>query len=62
VLLGGTILGGGRGGLVGTIAGVLVLVLVGNVFNQLGLRVWHQQVAKGLIIVLAVAIYRLRNR
>jgi ABC-type sugar transport system ATPase subunit/ribose/xylose/arabinose/galactoside ABC-type transport system permease subunit len=62
VLLGGTILGGGRGGLVGTIAGVLVLVLVGNVFNQLGLRVWHQQVAKGLIIVLAVAIYRLRDR
>ena len=62
VLLGGTVLGGGRGGLVGTIAGVLVLVLVGNVFNQLGLRVWHQQVAKGLIIVLAVAIYRQRNK
>lgn len=61
VLLGGTLLGGGRGGLVGTIAGVLVLVLVGNVFNQLDLRVWHQQFAKGLIIILAVAIYRQRR-
>jgi rhamnose transport system ATP-binding protein len=58
VLLGGTALGGGRGGLVSTIIGVLVLVLVGNVFNQLGLRFWHQQVAKGLIIILAVVIYR----
>jgi ribose transport system ATP-binding protein len=61
VLLGGTVLGGGRGGLYGTIAGVLVLVLLGNVFNQLGLRFWHQEVAKGLIIVLAVVVYKLRN-
>jgi ribose transport system permease protein len=61
VLLGGTVLGGGRGSLAGTIAGVLVLVLLGNVFNQLGLRAWHQQIAKGLIIILAVAIYRARR-
>ena len=62
VLLGGTVLGGGRGSLMGTIAGVIVLVLVGNVFNQLGLRIWHQQVAKGIIIILAVALYRLREQ
>ncbi|OGO28006.1 MAG: hypothetical protein A2Z16_06530, partial [Chloroflexi bacterium RBG_16_54_18] len=61
VLLGGTVLGGGRGGLVGTLAGVLVLVLLGNVFNQLGLRFWHQQIAKGIIIILAVVIYKVRS-
>ncbi len=61
VLLGGTILGGGRGGLIGTIAGVLVLVLLNNVFNQLGLNVWYQQIAKGIIIVLAVTIYRRKS-
>lgn len=61
VLLGGTVLGGGRGGLVGTLAGVLVLVLLGNVFNQLGLRFWHQQIAKGIIIILAVVIYKGRS-
>lgn len=58
VLLGGTVLGGGRGGLLGTIVGVLVLVLLSNVFNQLGLHIWYQQIAKGFIIVLAVAVYR----
>lgn len=62
VLLGGSILGGGIGGLGGTITGVLVLGLVGNVFNQLGLRIWHQQVAKGLIIILAVVMYRQRQK
>ncbi len=58
VLLGGTVLGGGRGGLLGTIVGVLVLALLSNVFNQLGLHIWYQQIAKGFIIVLAVALYR----
>jgi ribose transport system permease protein len=57
VLLGGTILGGGRGGLVGTAAGVLVLVVLSNVFNQLGINTWYQQIAKGLVIILAVLIY-----
>lgn len=57
VLLGGTILGGGRGGLYGTTAGVFVLVVLSNVFNQLGIHTWYQQIAKGLIIILAVTIY-----
>jgi len=38
-----------------------VLVLLGNVFNQLGLRFWHQQIAKGIIIILAVVIYKVRS-
>jgi ribose transport system permease protein len=57
VLLGGTILGGGQGGLVGTAGGVLVLVILSNVFNQLGINTWYQQIAKGLVIILAVLIY-----
>jgi len=61
VLLGGTILGGGRGGLVGTMGGVLVFVVLSNVFNQLGLHTWYQQIAQGLIIVIAVSIYRQRS-
>jgi ABC-type sugar transport system ATPase subunit/ribose/xylose/arabinose/galactoside ABC-type transport system permease subunit len=57
VLLGGTVLGGGRGGLIGTIPAVLVLATLNNVFNQLAIDTWYQQIAKGGMIVLAVSIY-----
>ncbi len=57
VLLGGTVLGGGRGGILGTIPAVLVLATLNNVFNQLAIDTWYQQIAKGGIIVLAVTIY-----
>jgi ABC-type sugar transport system ATPase subunit/ribose/xylose/arabinose/galactoside ABC-type transport system permease subunit len=57
VLLGGTVLGGGRGGLIGTIPAVLVLATLNNVFNQLGIDTWYQQIAKGGMIVLAVTTY-----
>jgi len=61
VLLGGTVLGGGRGGMAGTIPGVLVLVILNNVFNQLAVDTWYQQIAKGGIIVLAVTVYRQKD-
>jgi len=61
VLLGGTVLGGGRGGMAGTIPGVLVLATLSNVFNQLGVDTWYQQIAKGAIIVLAVTVYRRKD-
>jgi ribose/xylose/arabinose/galactoside ABC-type transport system permease subunit len=58
VALGGTSLLGGRGGLMGTLAGVLILAFVGNIFNLLSLDVWYQQLIKGLIILVAVSIYK----
>lgn len=61
VLLGGTVLGGGRGGLLGTVAGVLVLVVLSNVFNQVGINVYFQQITKGLIIIIAVTLFHKRD-
>jgi ribose transport system permease protein len=58
VVLGGTSLFGGRGSLVGTVGGVLLLALVNNVLNLLGVSVWFQGLIKGLIILLAVAAYK----
>jgi ribose transport system permease protein len=58
VALGGTSLLGGRGGLMGTLAGVLILAFVNNIFNLLSLDVWYQQLIRGLIILAAVAIYK----
>jgi ribose/xylose/arabinose/galactoside ABC-type transport system permease subunit len=62
VLLGGTTFQGGRGGIVGTLAGVLILVVAFNLVNILGLNFNLQLVAKGVIIIAAAALYRLLNR
>ncbi len=54
VVIGGTSLMGGRGSVIGTVAGVLLLAMVANLLNLLGVSPFNQQVAKGAIIILAV--------
>jgi ribose transport system permease protein len=62
VVLGGTALSGGRGGVLGTIAGVLILALLDNAFNQLEINAFLKDVVRGVIIIAAVAIYAVRRR
>lgn len=62
VVLGGTTFEGGRGGVGGTIAGVLVLFLSFNLVNLLGLSYHAQLIGKGLIIVGATSLYALIRR
>lgn len=57
VLIGGTVLGGGRGGLIGTFAGILILSVLSNVFNLLNVSAYWQWVIEGIIIAVAVAFY-----
>lgn len=54
VVLGGTVLGGGRGGIVGTIFGAYVLMLVVNILLVLNVPAFYSSVVEGLILVLAV--------
>jgi ribose transport system permease protein len=54
VVIGGTSLMGGRGGVIGTVAGVVLLAMVANLLNLLGVSPFNQQVAKGAIIILAL--------
>lgn len=54
VVIGGTSLMGGRGSIAGTVAGVLLLAMVANLLNLLGVSPFNQQIAKGAIIILAV--------
>ncbi len=56
VVLGGTALSGGRGGVAGTIAAVFLLAIIGNLLNLLGISPFVQQLVNGLVIVLAVAL------
>ncbi len=62
VVLGGTALTGGKGGVLGTVAGVLILALLDNLFNQLQVNTFLKDVLRGVIIIAAVAVYALRGR
>jgi ribose/xylose/arabinose/galactoside ABC-type transport system permease subunit len=61
VVLGGTALAGGRGGVLGTIGGVFILAVLDNTFNQLEVNAFLKDVVRGAIIILAVAVYARRG-
>ncbi|GAA1799583.1 ABC transporter permease [Agromyces neolithicus] len=56
VVVGGTLLVGGRGTIVGTVLGVLIFSTLTNVFTQNNLSQSVQQIVKGVIIVVAVLL------
>jgi ribose transport system permease protein len=58
VILGGTSLFGGRGMVVGSLFGALFIGLINNGLILMGLDVSQQQVVRGAIIILAVALSR----
>lgn len=65
VVLGGTNLLGGWGGVAGTIGGVLILAVMDSVFNLLAVDPFFKDVLRGTVVIAAVALYarhQLRRR
>ncbi|ALS76104.1 ribose ABC transporter permease [Planococcus rifietoensis] len=58
VVLGGTSLTGGRGWIVGTLIGALIIGVLNNGLNLIGVSSFFQQVVKGAVILLAVLLDR----
>lgn len=56
VVIGGTRLQGGAGRILGTVVGVLIIGVVGNMLNMLQVSTHYQGLVKGLIIIGAVLI------
>ena len=54
VVVGGTLLGGGRGGLLGTVFGAYVLMMVVNILLVLNVSAYFSTIAEGGILMLAV--------
>lgn len=62
VVLGGTSLSGGRGGIGGTIIGAFVIGILGDGLIMIGVSSFWQQVIKGVVIVVAVIIDQVQAR
>jgi ribose/xylose/arabinose/galactoside ABC-type transport system permease subunit len=57
VVIGGTMMSGGKGGVWGSVAGALMMAILLNMVVLLGLPVEAQRILKGLVIIAAVALY-----
>ena len=62
VILGGTSLAGGKGTILGTIIGVLILGTLTNGMILLGVSSYYQQIAQGTVLLLAVGLDQIRTR
>lgn len=62
VVIGGTNLFGGEGGVIGSLLGALVMGVLGNVLRLYGVQDFSQRFIRGLVIILVVVLDQLRRR
>ena len=62
VVLGGTAIAGGRGAIIGTLIGAMMLGVLNNGLNLMGVSPYIQNIIKGAIILLAIYISRTRDK
>ena len=62
VVLGGTMMTGGSGTLGGTLIGALIIGVMNNGLNLMGVSSYWQDVEKGVIIILAIYMDIIRNK
>jgi len=61
VVVGGTAIAGGRGGIAGTLLGVVLLGMIGPALTFMGINAYWEKAIQGAIILVAVAVRRERN-
>ena len=58
VLIGGIPFGGGRGNILGVLAGVLLLAVLGSLLPMWNLSSWYYQITRALVLLAAIAIVK----
>jgi ribose transport system permease protein len=58
VIIGGTPMTGGRGSIWGTIVGAIILGIINNMLNMVGVSPYLQGTVKGVVIIAAVLVQR----
>lgn len=61
VVIGGTSMSGGKGKIVGTLIGALIIGILNNGLNLLGVSSFYQEVIKGIVILVAVVADRKKS-
>lgn len=56
VIIGGTRLTGGKGGVTGTIIGALIMGVLDNILNLMNVSPFYQDISKGIVILVAVLV------
>ena len=62
VVLGGTSMSGGRGSLMGTVIGAIIIGVLSNGMNLLGINTSWQFIVQGIVILIAVFVDHLKNQ
>lgn len=61
-VIGGASLAGGKGSVLRTVVGALILALIGNIMNLMAIPAYPQKIIKGLIIIIAVLMQVLTDK
>ena len=61
VVIGGSSINGGKGGVVGTFMGVILLSMISTAINMLHINAFYEYMVYGIVILLALAITAVRN-
>ncbi len=61
VVLGGSLLAGGKGTILGTLGGVAIFAVLDNIMGVMSVNAFLNDVIRGLVIVLSVAVYARRE-
>ena len=62
VIVGGTLLAGGRGGVLGTALAVILLAMLSNMLNFMNISSFYQWIAEGVIVIAAVSFFAGRDK
>jgi ribose/xylose/arabinose/galactoside ABC-type transport system permease subunit len=62
VLLGGTTFVGGRGGIIGTVGGTLVMTVLANILVIAEVHTYYQYIARAVVLFVAVVAYTMKRR
>ena len=62
MVIGGASLNGGTGSILGSMIGALIMAVLRNGSNQVGLPTYMQEILIGAVIILAVGLDKLRQR
>jgi ribose transport system permease protein len=61
VVIGGSSINGGKGGVIGTFFGVILLSMISTAINMLHINAFYEYMVYGIVIILALGITALRN-